>query len=104
MKHLVATLASCALLGCGGVDEPALAEQPTAEATTTSRLDQVSAEGDELDTLPTPEEEAIWAVIGARVADALKLAQDPVEERFFFPVDVTVPPPGLPPPPCPSCR
>ena len=103
MKTLIATLASLALAGCGGVDESAV---PAVSAVGVeaalqdppppiSRLDE---------PLPTPDEGKKWEVIYSPAGDPLGLAQVPVEERFFYPVDVNVPPPELPPPPCPSCR
>ena len=103
MKSLIATLAALALAGCGGLDESEVPAVPVgAEAPV---LQNPPMEPTHLDApLPMPEEGMKWAVIWARGGDALQLVQVPVEERFFHPVDVNVPPPALPTPPCPSCR
>lgn len=103
MKKLVATLASLALIGCGGPDETT-AQGPAQESAQEGALERPPVIEELEAVLPSPEEQALLEVIWARGGDALRLAQDVVEERFFFPVDVTMPPPELPPPPCPSCR
>lgn len=82
MRTLVISLA---LVGCGGLDEAAVPEQT---ATSVAALEEV---------LPV----VVWARGGG---PALQLVQVPVEERYFYPVDVNVPPPELPSPPCPACR
>jgi hypothetical protein len=103
MKTLIATLASLALAGCGGLDESALpAGAGEAETAVLQNPPMAKTQLDE--PLPMPEEGKKWAVIWSRGGDALQLVQVPVEERFFHPVDVNVPPPELPTPPCPSCR
>ena len=104
MKTLVATLASLALLGCGGLDESEAAV-PEVASQQAPALENPPPPDTHIEVpLPMPEEGKKWAVIWARGGDALQLVQVPVEERFFYPVDVNVPPPELPPPPCPSCR
>ena len=102
MKTLIATLASLALAGCGGLDESAL---PAAAEGSEAAVLQNARDTTQLEApLPMPDEGMKWAVIWSRGGDALQLVQVPVEERFFHPVDVNVPPPELPTPPCPSCR
>ncbi len=39
----------------------------------------------------------------ALTKDSFRLVQNPVEERFFYPVDLSAPP-AFPLPPCPACR
>jgi hypothetical protein len=45
-----------------------------------------------------------WEVVSTEQGLIFRLVQDPVEEHFYFPVDVTQPAPTMPPPPCPACR
>lgn len=101
MKMLIATLASLALVACG-LDESAL--PAVASAGTPALQNPPSAETHLEAPLPMPDAGMMWEVIWPRGGDAFQLVQVPVEERFFHPVDVNVPPPALPPPPCPSCR
>ena len=105
MKALLIAIASLALvLACGGPDEVLTTEGPP--AVTNPALDglpppiptRIEA------PLPMPESALLLEVTGAQRGDALDLVQGPVEERFFHPVDVNVPPPELPPAPCPHCR
>jgi len=51
-----------------------------------------------------PETPMRWEVVNTEQGLVFRIVQDPVEEHFFFPVDVTQPPPGMPQPPCPACR
>ncbi|MDP1823688.1 MAG: hypothetical protein Q8L48_10610 [Archangium sp.] len=100
MRTLVIALASLALAGCGGLDESNL---PDVSGTSAPAL-----EGQE-STLDThaekmPEQDLVWAVVWSAEVNEFTLVQVPVEERFFYPVDVNVPPPELPPAPCPNCR
>lgn len=100
MRTLVVALASLALVGCGGLDESGLPKVPVASAPALEGLEPpVDTHLEKM-----PEQELIWAVVWSAAANEFRLVQVPVEERFFYPVDVNVPPPELPPPPCPSCR
>ena len=100
MRTLVISLASLALVGCGGLDETALPNQTSTSVPALGGLPSPSDRQLE-EPLPMP----VVGVIGARRGgDALQLVQVPVEERYFYPVDVNVPPPEIPPPPCPACR
>lgn len=54
------------------------------------------------DTLPA--NPVRWEVVNTEQGLIFRLVQDPVEEHFYFPVDVTQPAPTMPPPPCPACR
>jgi hypothetical protein len=100
MKTLIALLASLALLGCGGLDESLVSEvagdvPPALE----SSPGVVPPEASMTTVILPPLTKAEVALL----VDTLRLAQNPVEERFFYPVDLK-PPPGLPTPPCPACR
>ena len=101
MKTLTALLASLALCGCGGLDEslvpeaaseapPALESSPPAASSEPTMTKQIS----------TPVTRAELEL----TLNLLRMMQNPVEERFFYPVDVNAPPPGMPLPPCPMCR
>lgn len=101
MKTLTALLASLMLCACGGLDEslpleaatndapPALETAPPPEMTMPQVVPAPAFRGD----VTWTKEEILF-----------QLRQRPVEERFFYPVDLNAPLPGLPPPACPMCR
>lgn len=89
MKTLVTALAGLSLLGCGP-DETAVAE---------SQSQTSSLEGEVIET-ETP---LRLEIVNTEQGLIFRLVQDPVEERFFVPPDVTQTP-APPVPPCPACR
>ena len=104
MRALIAALASLALVACGGPDEALITEgtaavtNPALDGLPPSIPTRIEA------PLPMPDAALVFVLMGTQRGDALDLVQGPVEERFFHPVDVNVPPPELPPAPCPDCR
>lgn len=106
MRTLIMVLASLVLSGCGGLDESTLPNDPVA---TTPALEAVEPLEplepiSDMHLEKMPEQEQLWEVVWSAAANEFMLVQVPVEERFFYPVDVSVPPPELPPAPCPVCR
>lgn len=101
MRHalLVAALALTAT-GCGSEDEVLTEEAAVARAA----IEQATM-GMSFDTLPGEiDVKKLLEALAAQAANELDAQVRPTEERFFYPVDVSAPPPALPPPPCPSCR
>lgn len=103
MKTLTALLASLTLCACGGLDESLPVEGATSDAPAL----------DEAPPAPPPEmtmPQAIPAppyrgdVTWTKEEIQFQMRQRPVEERFFYPVDLNAPMPGLPLPACPMCR
>lgn len=103
MRTFVIVFASLVLAACGGLDESTLPNDPVA---TTPALEAVEPLEpiDDMHLERMPEQELIWEVVWSAAANEFMLVQVPVEERFFYPVDVSVPPPELPQAPCPVCR
>lgn len=105
MKTLTALLASLALYGCGGLDESLAPEAATANDAVPALEDSPPGVPPEM-TMPTGTAvvrhklEISWTKAGL----TFQMVQNPVEERFLYPVDLNAPPPGLPTPPCPACR
>ncbi|MDP3501283.1 MAG: hypothetical protein Q8S33_13140 [Myxococcales bacterium] len=98
MKTLTALLASLALWSCGGLDE-SLVPEAASEVPPALESSQPS-EPTMTKPIPTPVTRAELEL----TLNLLRMLQNPVEERFFYPVDLNAPPPGLPLPPCPMCR
>lgn len=98
MKTLTALLASLALSGCGGLDE-SLVPEVASEVPPALESSQPS-EPTMMKPTPTPVTRAELEL----TLNLLRLLKNPVEERFFYPVDLNAPPPGMPLPPCPTCR
>ena len=90
MKALLVAACSLVFLGCGPPDEAEML------ASTGQALEGPPVVMDET---PAPLQALIDAAKGRVV-----LAQDPVEERFFYVMTVNQTPPPTPLPPCPSCR
>lgn len=103
MKTLTVLLASLALCGCGGLDE-SLAEEAVSQAPPALENEPPGTppEGTMPKPVPPPRHklEVTWTKVGL----TFRMVQDPVEERFFYPVDLNAPAPGLPTPACPMCR
>ncbi|MBL8921222.1 MAG: hypothetical protein JNJ54_20330 [Myxococcaceae bacterium] len=102
MKTLPALLASLVLCGCGGVDESLPAEAATTEApplenSTPPMPPEMSS------PKPIPASVSRWEAVWTKDGLRFQMVRNPVEERFFYPVDLKGPP-GLPLPPCPTCR
>ena len=98
MRTLITAVLALAFAGCGRLDET------LSPATTETQASLTNAKGDDMplpEVGPQPEE---WRLVWTLKGLELKLVQGPVEERFFYRVDVNTPPPTLPPPPCPACR
>ena len=91
MRTLLAAAAAALAFGCGPDAE---LTDPTAQQT--AALDEVVE--------PALENPMRLEIVNTEQGLIFRLVQDPVEERFFVPVDVTQPPPAMPPPPCPTCR
>jgi hypothetical protein len=102
MRVFIAVLACLALVACGGPDESLITSSATAAPALEAVPPPIPTQLDE--QRPMPAEGLMWQVVWSQAAQEFQLVQAPVEERFFHPVDVSVPPPELPPAPCPDCR
>lgn len=99
MRSMIVVLASLAMFACGGVeDEAPPASQTQQQPGLEGRASPLEAPVPLLE--PAVEFELVWTRAGL----ALQMVQWPVEERFYYPVGVTMPPPALPTAPCPACR
>lgn len=100
MKTLTGLLASLALCGCGGLDESLVPEAASGAPPALESSPPASSEPTMTKPISTPVTRAELEL----TLNRLRMLQNPVEERFFYPVDVNAPPPGMPLPPCPMCR
>lgn len=102
MKTLTALLASLMLCACGGLDESLAPEAATND--TPPALENSPPPPPEM-TMPEPVPPRVYKgdLTWTKEQIQLQMRERPVEERFFYPINLNAPPPGLPPPACPMC-
>lgn len=103
MKTLTAVLASLALCGCGGLDESLAPETATNEAPPALENSSPPLPPEMTAEKPIPASVSRWEPVWTKDGLRFRMVKNPVEERFFYPVELKGPP-GLPLPPCPACR
>ncbi len=102
MRTLIGLLASLTLCGCGGLDESLT---PEAANDAPPALESSSpTTSPEMMMVAKPLPSAVNRTEITLTKDSFRLVQNPVEARFFYPVDLSAPPPAFPLPPCPACR
>ncbi len=99
MRTLFAAVCALTFLGCGvGVDDSL---EPALPATSVAKSEAAVSKGE---IEPDSELTMRLEIVGTKDGLIFKLVQDPVEDRFRYPVDVSNPPPAIPAPRCPACR